>query len=55
MNKYRIQISSKNRIEQLKRFGIHEKKTFNTEGCSLTHEELEYLPFILRGIIDGDG
>lgn len=55
LNKYRIQISGKNRIEQLKRFGIHEKKTFNTEGCSLTHEELEYLPFILRGIIDGDG
>lgn len=54
-DKYRIKIFGENRVNQCMRFGIYNKKTFSTMGCNLYDKEHIFIPFILRGIIDGDG
>lgn len=53
--KYRILIYGKEYLEQVERFGIFPNKTFKTKGCELNKNEQKYIPYILRGVIDGDG
>lgn len=55
LNKYRIVVYGENYIEQLIRYGITGNKTFTTNGCKLDKNEKKYLPYIIRGVIDGDG
>lgn len=52
---YRIVIFGKERVEQLKRFGIIPRKSLVTPGLNLLEEENKYIPYVLRGMIDGDG
>jgi hypothetical protein len=52
---YRLVLSSKKIVEDLKRLSVVNNKTHILEGPKLTSDELIYLPQILRGIIDGDG
>lgn len=54
-DRYRIIFSDKDQIEALKRYGIVKNKTFTLSGFALLEEEEPYLPYLLRGIIDGDG
>lgn len=54
-DRYRIIFSDKEQIEILKRYGIVKNKTFTLSGFALLEEEEPYLPYLLRGIIDGDG
>lgn len=54
-NEYRLVLSSKKMVEDLKRLSVVNNKTHTLEGPKLTSDELIYLPQILRGIIDGDG
>ena len=54
-DRYRIIFSDKDQIETLKRYGIVKNKTFTLSGFALLEEEEPYLPYLLRGIIDGDG
>ena len=52
---YRLLLSDRELIENIKRFGIIEHKTDIIPAPSLLPEEEKYIPYIIRGIIDGDG
>lgn len=52
---YRLLLSDKELITNIKRFGIIEHKTNVISAPSLLSEEERYIPYIIRGIIDGDG
>ena len=39
----------------MRRYGIVKNKTFTISGFELEEEEEPYLPYLIRGIIDGDG
>ena len=53
--RYRVLIFSKELVEILKRFGVVKNKTHILQGPQLLESEKKYLPYIIRGIIDGDG
>lgn len=53
--RYRIVISDKRLVENVKRYRIVRNKTYTLQGPNLKEEEKKYLPYIIRGIIDGDG
>lgn len=52
---YRLLLSDKDLIANVERFGIVEHKTHIIPTPSLLPEEEKYIPYIIRGIIDGDG
>ena len=52
---YRLLLSDKELITNVRRFGIIEHKTDIIPTPSLLPEEEKYIPYIIRGIIDGDG
>ena len=52
---YRLVFSSKKMVEDLKRLSVVNNKTHILQGPNLFYDEFQYLPQILRGIIDGDG
>ena len=52
---YTVSFSNKVIIEQLKRFGIFKNKSVTLTPPNLYPEEYKYLPYIMQGIIDGDG
>lgn len=54
-NRYRIIFSDKEQVQVLRRYGIVKNKTHILSGFDFLEEEEPYLPFLLRGIIDGDG
>lgn len=54
-NKYRIILSSKEEVEKVARFGIVQNKTLTLQGPKLLKEEEKFIPYIIRGVIDGDG
>lgn len=54
-NRHRLILNDKILIKNLKRFGITPKKTLNLQPPLLKKEEEKFLPYIIRGIIDGDG
>ena len=53
--KHRLILSDINLVNNLKRFGVVERKTLALQGPQLLPEEKPFLPYIIRGIIDGDG
>ena len=53
--KYRLLLTDKKLVNNLKRFGVTERKSYTLMAPALTKEEEKYIPYILRGIIDGDG
>lgn len=53
--RHRIIFSDREQVKALERYGIVRIKTFTLSGFSLLEEEEPYLPYLLRGIIDGDG
>lgn len=53
--KYRIILYGNNLLQEVERLGVIENKTFKLKGPILYDNEIKYLPYILRGIIDGDG
>lgn len=52
---YRFTMNSERIANELKRFGIVERKSLTLQPPKLKKSEVKYLPYILRGIIDGDG
>lgn len=42
-------------VNNLQRYGVVKNKTFTSEGPQLLPEEEKFIPYIIRGIIDGDG
>lgn len=54
-NMYRTSYYSKEDIENLKRLGVVFNKSLTLQGPNLLNNENQYLNYIIRGIIDGDG
>lgn len=54
-NKYRISIFGKKHVVALKRLSVIPKKSLILKGPNLNDNELQFIPAIIRGIIDGDG
>ena len=52
---YGIGIYSNEIIEDIKRYGLVENKTHTLQPPKLKNDEIKYLPYIFKGIIDGDG
>lgn len=53
--KFRIVFEGQEYVDQPKRLSVTNKKSLILEAPQLLPEEEKYLPFIIRGIIDGDG
>lgn len=53
--KFRLLLTDKELVDNLKRFGIVERKSYTLSAPILNKEEEKFIPYILRGIIDGDG
>ena len=53
--KYRIIISDRALVYDLQRFGIVPNKTYTLQPPQLLPQEEHFIPYIIRGIIDGDG
>lgn len=54
-DKHRIILYGKEYVEQLSRFGVVKNKTLTLQAPILLPSEEQFIPFIMRGIIDGDG
>lgn len=54
-DRYRIIFSDSVQVEKLKRYSITKNKTYTITGFQFDEEEELYLPYLIRGIIDGDG
>lgn len=54
-DKYRLLLSDSEQVNALARYGIVKNKTLNLSPSKLKPEEKKYIPYIIRGIIDGDG
>lgn len=53
--RYRIIFSDKDSLKKLNEYGVIKNKSKTLQGPVLKEEEYQYLPYIIRGIIDGDG
>ena len=53
--RYRIIFSDKDSLKKLNEYGVIKNKSKILQGPILKEEEYQYLPYIIRGIIDGDG
>ena len=42
-------------VESLSKYGVVNNKSLTLSGPSLNPEEEKFIPYIIRGIIDGDG
>ena len=52
---YRLIFSDEKSLKVLNKYGVIPNKSLVLQGPQLTEEENKYLPYIIRGIIDGDG
>ena len=52
---YRIIFSDNEQVNNLKRYGIERNKTKTISGFDFNRSEEKYIPYVIRGIIDGDG
>ena len=53
--RYRIIFSDNESLKKLNDYGVVKNKSKILQGPYLKEEEYKYLPYIIRGIIDGDG
>jgi hypothetical protein len=53
--KYRITFDGRQYVEQLARFGVVPRKSLILGEPDLRRDERIWIPYIIRGIIDGDG
>ena len=52
---YRFCMNSERIVNELKRFGIVERKSLILQPPKLKKSETQYISYLIRGIIDGDG
>lgn len=53
--RFRLLLTDKNLVQQLSKYGIIQNKSLTLKGPYLNKEEEKFIPYIIRGIIDGDG
>ena len=54
-NRHRLIISDTKLVSDIARLGVIPNKSNILKGPSLSQEEEKFIPYIIRGIIDGDG
>lgn len=54
-DRHRLIFSNAEMVEKIKRLGVTPNKTYNLQGPLLSQEEEKFIPYIIRGVIDGDG
>lgn len=54
-NRYRLIISDAKLVADIARLGVLPNKTYDLQGPELKPYEFQFIPYIIRGIIDGDG
>ena len=54
-SRYRIIFSDNLSLQQLNKYGVVKNKSKILQEPKLSEEEYQFLPYIIRGIIDGDG
>lgn len=52
---YRFMMNSERIVNELKRFGVVERKSLTLQPPKLKKSEVQYVSYMIRGIIDGDG
>lgn len=52
---YRFVLYGKELVNEIKRYGLTQAKTYTIGNLNLTEQEQKYIPYIIRGCIDGDG
>lgn len=52
---YRFCMNNERIVNELKRFGIVERKSLTLQPPKLKKSEVHYISYLIRGIIDGDG
>ena len=53
--RYRLILTEKELVSNLKRYGVVQNKSLSLTGPDLLPEEEKFIPYLIRGIIDGDG
>lgn len=53
--KHRLLINVPGIVKQVERFGVIPRKSLIVPQPQLLQEEIQYIPYLIRGIIDGDG
>lgn len=53
--RHRIIFSDRENVKELARYGIVPRKSLILKGFDFLPEEEQYIPYVVRGIIDGDG
>ncbi len=53
--RHRIIFSDRDNVKQLKRYNIVRRKTHIIKGFNFLLKEYQYIPYFIRGVIDGDG
>lgn len=54
-DRHRLIISDAKLVADIARFGVVPNKTYELQGPKLQEDENQFIPYIIRGIIDGDG
>lgn len=52
---FRIIVNNKQFVEDLARFNVTERKTHTLKGFEFYEDEIKFIPYYIRGCIDGDG
>lgn len=52
---YRTQVFGKEIVDQVQRYGLVPRKSLTLSGPVLLEKEKVFLPYLIRGVIDGDG
>lgn len=53
--RFRLLIEGEQYKKQVERYGLTSNKTYNLQAPKLYEREEKFIPYIIRGIIDGDG
>lgn len=54
-DRYRLILTDKTLVNNLEKYGVVQNKSLILGRVPLTTEEEKFLPYVIRGIIDGDG
>lgn len=54
-DKHRLAINNPRLVAELQQHGIYPRKSKTIKGLILSESESRYLPYVIRGLIDGDG
>jgi hypothetical protein len=52
---YRVNLNGQRFVNQVARLGIYPRKTYNLGKINFNDDELAYIGYFIRGVIDGDG